>query len=130
GRYLRREARPDPSHARELLHGDHRDRSDDRTRCVVIGMVANLARWEWFKLRRRWMLWILLVFAILFGQLAVWGSFFSYQNLQSTGGELTVPASLQSQQGRPPRAAPGDALLAGAPRRQPSDPVASVGVGV
>jgi len=62
----------------------------------VIGRIANLAVWEWFKLRRRWMLWILLVFAILFAQLAVWGSFFSYQNLQSTGGEITVPASLQS----------------------------------
>jgi len=58
----------------------------------VIGRIANLAVWEWFKLRRRWMLWILLVFAILFAQLAVWGSFFSYQNLQSTGGEITVRA--------------------------------------
>ena len=64
----------------------------------MIGNVANLTRWEWFKLRRRWMLWILLVFAILFAQLAVWGQFFSYQNLQTTGGELTVPASLQQQQ--------------------------------
>jgi len=60
----------------------------------VIGNIASLGRWEWFKLRKRWMLWILLVFAILFGQLAVWGGFFSYQNLQRTGGELTVPATL------------------------------------
>ena len=87
----------------------------------MIGTVANLVRWEWFKLRRRWMLWILLVFAILFGQLAVWGSFFSYQNLVSTGGEITVPATLQSQQGRPPRTVSCNDLLSGDPARQPSD---------
>jgi uncharacterized SAM-binding protein YcdF (DUF218 family) len=51
----------------------------------VIGNIANLGRWEWFKLSRRWMLWILLAFAILFAQLAVWAQFFSYQNLQRTG---------------------------------------------
>jgi len=84
----------------------------------VIGNVANLSRWEWFKLRRRWMLWILLVFAILFAQLAVWGQFFSYRNLQTTGGELTVPASLQQQQGRAPRTVACNDLLSGDPARQ------------
>jgi ABC-type transport system involved in multi-copper enzyme maturation permease subunit len=87
----------------------------------MIGKIANLAIWEWFKLRRRWMLWILLVFAILFAQLAVWGSFFSYQNLQSTGGEITVPATLQSQQGRPPRTVACNDLLSTDPARQPAD---------
>ena len=87
----------------------------------MIGNIANLAIWEWFKLRRRWMLWILLVFAILFAQLAVWGSFFSYQNLQNTGGEITVPATLQSQQGRPPRTVACSDLLSGDPARQPTD---------
>jgi ABC-type transport system involved in multi-copper enzyme maturation permease subunit len=87
----------------------------------VIGTIANLAIWEWFKLRRRWMLWILLVFAILFAQLAVWGSFFSYKNLQSTGGEITVPATLQSQQGRAPRTVACNDLLSGDPTRQPAD---------
>jgi len=87
----------------------------------MIGRIANLAMWEWFKLRRRWMLWILLVFAILFAQLAVWGSFFSYQNLQSTGGEITVPATLQSQQGRPPRTVTCNDLLSADPARQPTD---------
>ena len=48
----------------------------------MIANIANLSLWEWFKLRRRWMLWVLLVFAILFAQLAVWGQFFSYRNLQ------------------------------------------------
>lgn len=92
----------------------------------MIGRIANLAVWEWFKLRRRWMLWILLVFAILFAQLAVWGSFFSYQNLQSTGGEITVPASLQSQAGRPPRTVACNDLLSTDPARQPSDLDAAV----
>src|SRR5438105_11401632 len=67
------------------------------------------------------MLWILLVFAILFAQLAVWGQFFSYQNLQTTGGELTVPASLQQQQGRAPRTVPCNDLLSGVASRQPAD---------
>jgi len=96
----------------------------------VIGNVANLTRWEWFKLRRRWMLWILLVFAILFAQLAVWGQFFSYQNLQTTGGELTVPASLQQQQGRAPRTVACNDLLSGNPARQPADLDAQVVAGL
>jgi ABC-type transport system involved in multi-copper enzyme maturation permease subunit len=87
----------------------------------VIANIANLSLWEWFKLRRRWMLWILLVFAILFAQLAVWGQFFSYRNLQSTGGELTVPATLQQQQGRAPRTVACNDLLSGDPARQPAD---------
>jgi ABC-type transport system involved in multi-copper enzyme maturation permease subunit len=87
----------------------------------VIGNIATLSRWEWFKLRKRWMLWILLVFAILFGQLAVWGGFFSYQNLKSTGGELTVPATLQQNQGRVPRTVACNDLLSGDPAKQPAD---------
>lgn len=87
----------------------------------MIANIANLAVWEWFKLRKRWMLWILLVFALLFGQLAVWGAFFSYRNIQETGGELTVPATLQQQQGRAPRTVRCNDLLSGDPARQPAD---------
>lgn len=83
--------------------------------------VANLALWEWFKLRRRWMLWSLLLFAILFAQLAVWGQYFSYRNLAATGGELTVPATLQQQQGRVPRTVACNDLLSGDPARAPAD---------
>jgi ABC-2 type transport system permease protein len=85
----------------------------------VIARITNLAIWEWFKLRHRWMLWILLAFAILFAQLAAWGSFFAYQNLQSTGGEVTVPTPTL-QQGRPRTLACND-LLSGDPARQPAD---------
>jgi ABC-type transport system involved in multi-copper enzyme maturation permease subunit len=76
------------------------------------------------------MLWILLVFAILFAQLAVWGQFFSYRNLQTTGGELTVPASLQQQQGRAPRTVACNDLLSGDPARQPADLDAQVIAGL
>ncbi|MDP9246381.1 MAG: ABC transporter permease [Chloroflexota bacterium] len=96
----------------------------------MIGKILNLSIWEWFKLRRRWMLWILLAFAILFAQLAVWGSFFSYQNLQSTGGEITVPATLQSQQGRAPRTLGCNDLLSGDAARQPADLDAQVADGM
>lgn len=92
--------------------------------------IANLAVWEWFKLRRRRMPWVLLVFAILFAQLAVWGAFFSYRNLQETGGELTVPATLQQQQGRVPRTVRCNDLLSGDPSRQPPDLDAQVIAGL
>ena len=59
--------------------------------------VINLARWEWFKLRHRWMPWVLLVILVLFFLIGVWGSWFAYQNLQSTGGQVPLPA----QGGRP-----------------------------
>src|SRR5438034_6525806 len=127
---LRERARPRAPHARGVLHGDHGDRPNDRPGAHVIAHIANLGLWEWFKLRRRWMMWILLVFAILFAQLAVWGSFFSYQNLQTTGGELTVPASLQQQQGRAPRTVACNDLLSGNPARQPADLDAQVVAGL
>jgi ABC-2 type transport system permease protein len=95
----------------------------------MIANIANLAVWEWFKLRRRWMIWILLIFAILFSQLAVWGAFFSYRNIQETGGELTVPASLQQQQGRPRTVRCND-LLSGDVARQPADLDAQVLAGL
>jgi ABC-type transport system involved in multi-copper enzyme maturation permease subunit len=94
----------------------------------VIANVANLAQWEWFKLQRRWMLWVLLTFAILFAQLAVWGQYFSYQNLRTTGGELTVPAALQ--QGRVPRTVACNDLLSGDPARRPADLDAQVVAGL
>jgi ABC-type transport system involved in multi-copper enzyme maturation permease subunit len=86
----------------------------------VIANIGNLAIWEWFKLRRRWMVWILLIFALLFAQLAVWGAFFSYNNVKETGGELTVPAALQ-QGGRIPRTVRCNDLLSGDTARQPAD---------
>ena len=47
--------------------------------------VALLTRWEWFKLRRRWVPWILLGFAVALSQLVFWlavafGDDLSYQS--------------------------------------------------
>lgn len=47
--------------------------------------VALLTRWEWFKLRRRWVPWILLGFAVVISQLVFWlaaalGDDISYQS--------------------------------------------------
>jgi hypothetical protein len=51
-----------------------------------MGNVLTIMRWEWFKLLRRRMTWILL--AILFGftQLTVLGAYTSYRSVAATGG--------------------------------------------
>ena len=41
--------------------------------------LISLIRWEWFKLRRRWFPWVLLVIFVLFTQFVVWVPFFVYQ---------------------------------------------------
>lgn len=48
--------------------------------------LANLIRWEWFKLQRRWMPWVLLAIMALFSQLVLWVSFASYSGAESTTG--------------------------------------------
>jgi len=53
-------------------------------------MLATLVRWDWFKLVRRWIPWILLVILLLLSQLTVWGNYFQYQNLLRSGGSVTV----------------------------------------
>ncbi len=59
----------------------------------MISDILNLVRWEWFKVRRRWMPWILLAILVLFSQLAVWGTFFFYQNQEDTGGQVPYTTS-------------------------------------
>src|SRR5690606_4787894 len=61
-----------------------------RRRSLVMS-VLRLARWEWFKLRRRWMPWILLALALLFSQLSIWGSMIQYRGIES-GGAVFVGA--------------------------------------
>ncbi|MFC1944237.1 ABC transporter permease subunit [Chloroflexota bacterium] len=61
-----------------------------------MGHIVNLVRWEWFKLYKRWMPWILLAILLAFTQLYLWGNFAS----RSTGGgghgfaAFTLPGSL------------------------------------
>ena len=45
----------------------------------MIAHLGNLAVWEWFKLRRRGITWILLGLLMLFSALTVWVRFADYQ---------------------------------------------------
>ncbi|MBI4340487.1 MAG: ABC transporter permease [Chloroflexi bacterium] len=71
--------------------------------------LANLVRWEWFKLWRRWMPWILLGILLLFSQLFLWASFGSYLNFK--GGNAR--ASFISEFGGRPEQMICDEILAG-----------------
>ena len=46
----------------------------------MIAAVLNLTWWEWFKVRKRWMPWILLGIIVAIAQLVLWGSYVSYHN--------------------------------------------------
>ena len=54
----------------------------------MIGEVLNIGNWEWFKLRKRWILWLLLALLLVFSQLSVWGRLYSYRNLKGSGGQV------------------------------------------
>ena len=89
--------------------------------------IANLLRWEWFKLQRRWIPWILLALLLLFSQFRVWGSFFSYRSLERTGGEIPLPVGAGREgsfgarpEGRIPTVSVND-LLAGDFSQLPAD---------
>ena len=46
----------------------------------MITHVLHLARWEWYKLRRRRMPWILLAIAVIISQIGFWGGYAFYQS--------------------------------------------------
>jgi ABC-type transport system involved in multi-copper enzyme maturation permease subunit len=56
----------------------------------IMSQLAILVRWDWFKLTRRKMPWVLLFMLLLFSQLGVWGNYFRYRNLHNTGGSVAV----------------------------------------
>ena len=49
----------------------------------MIVEVLSLVRWEWFKLRRRWMPWILLATLALVTQIAIWGIWFAFNDTKT-----------------------------------------------
>ena len=49
----------------------------------MIVHVLRLTRWEWFKLRKRWMPWLLLAVAIVVVQATLWGFYAAYGNVGS-----------------------------------------------
>ena len=42
--------------------------------------VLRLTLWEWFKLRRRWMPWVLLIVAVILVQTGIWFAYAAYHN--------------------------------------------------
>ena len=48
--------------------------------------VVRLTRWELFKVRKRWMPWILLAIAVALTQLGLWANYSQYQDLGRDGG--------------------------------------------
>ena len=49
----------------------------------MMRQLVNVARWEWFKLRRRWMPWVILAVLVLVSQLSVWGSYIGWQRTET-----------------------------------------------
>ena len=51
--------------------------------------VLRLTRWEWFKLRKRWMPWILVFVAVAIAQATLWGMYYSYNDRLSVEEQTT-----------------------------------------
>ena len=51
----------------------------------MIVPVLRLTRWEWFKLRKRWMPWILLFIAVVIAQSFLWSSYISHETTDLRG---------------------------------------------
>ena len=58
--------------------------------------LANQVRWEWFKLRRRWMLYILLAVLVLITQVSIWATIFAYNEANARIDEQPIAASATS----------------------------------
>ena len=61
--------------------------------------VLGLARWEWFKIRRRWLPWILLAIAVLISQAILWGFYAGFHLTGGSIGDLIPPYEYASNQG-------------------------------
>ena len=55
----------------------------------MIVPVLRLTRWEWFKLRKRWMPWIFLAIAAALCQVFLWSMFYSYNDRLSVEEQTT-----------------------------------------
>ena len=53
----------------------------------MIAQVLRLTRWELFKVRKRWMPWILLGIMVIVTQISVWGGFSAYQSSRAPRAE-------------------------------------------
>ena len=83
--------------------------------------MASLAlaiRWDWFKLSRRWLPWVLLLILLLMSQLAVWVNYFNFTTLQRESATISAPAAEPG--GRPATMKCQDVLSADANSPPPS----------
>ncbi len=55
----------------------------------MIVPILRLTRWEWFKLRKRWMPWILLLVAMAIAQVFLWSMFYSYNDRPTVEEQTT-----------------------------------------
>jgi ABC-2 type transport system permease protein len=65
-----------------------------------MGGALVITRWEWFKLQRRRMTWILLAILLGFTQIGIWGAYISYSNSMASGGRVIVPFRTSSNMPR------------------------------
>ena len=65
----------------------------------MIGEVIRLTLAEWYKLRRRWLLWILLAVSVLISQAFAWGLNTAYHVNEETFGALIPPYEYRSEDG-------------------------------
>lgn len=61
----------------------------------------SICRWEWFKLLRRRLPWVLLAILFGFSQLSIWGGLARYASEAATGGRVFVPNVAASPDAEP-----------------------------
>ena len=65
----------------------------------MVADALSLVRWEWFKIRRRWLPWILLAVAILISQAVLWGFYTAYHITDGGVGSLIPSYEYASNEG-------------------------------
>ncbi len=61
--------------------------------------ILGIVRWEWFKIRRRWLPWILLAIAVLLSQALLWGFYAAFHVTGGAVGDLIPAYQYASNQG-------------------------------
>ena len=64
----------------------------------MIADILRMTRWELFKLRKRWMPWVLLAITAAISQLFLWGFFIAYQNDDITSAS-SIGYSVENEDG-------------------------------
>ena len=70
---------------------------------MLIAHVLRLTKWEWFKLQRRWMPWILLAIAVLLSQVGIWANYAAHHNdtvQEVLGGSFNTYGQSWEEEGR------------------------------